>query len=78
MLAPPPIPLALLLAQNRPGSLDIEGEDEEADRQFESVRAASPNPVQLAVIRIVDSRFTPTGMDRKTVRKLPDRGLAAP
>ena len=74
----PPTPLALLIAQALPGPSDTEGDGGEADRHFKPVRAAPPNPVQPTVLRIVDSRFTRTGMDRKTVRKLPDCGLAAP
>ena len=68
-------PLAFLLAPALSGPSDIEGDGGEADRHFKPIRAAQSNPVQLAMLRIVDSRFTRIGMDRKTIRKLWTRTL---
>ena len=52
-LFPPPFAFQLhplALAQDLPGPVDVEGEDGEADRPLESVRAAQPDPVQTAVL----------------------------
>ena len=46
-----PHPLARRLAQVQPEPMDIEGDDREADRQLEPVRAAQPDLVQPAVLQ---------------------------
>ena len=53
-----PHPLALR-AQVQSEPMDVEGDDREADRQFEPVRAAQPDLVQPAMLQIVDRRLHP-------------------
>ena len=40
-----------------PAPMDVEGDDREADRKLEPVRAAQPNLVQPAMLQIVDRRL---------------------
>ena len=52
-----PHSLAFAPAQDLADPVEVGGEDGEADRPLEPVRAAQPDPVQTAVLQAVDRRL---------------------
>ena len=52
-----PHSLAFAFAQDLPDPVEVGGEDGEADRPLEPVRAVQPDPVQTAVLQAVDRRL---------------------